>query len=397
MLLSNLQQYKYLPFSILHISRGDYHSLCTSAFQPYNHSLPILPQSPRLPTCAGSATIYDQPSIHQTPARVATRTRSDNQARNIHKAADRTMDKSLLGKLPLELRLHIYERALHVEEGLRITLDKPSSKRQRSHTKKANRTPTRSTSQQKNLLAIRASCKEVYLETDGIVSAVNNSWVFVHCEDNTTAWGKRTRRWLLLAGLEAQKHVQSVQFDIGVWTKQKRNGASRVHSAPTEATAMWHHLPKLLKQRSVDFSIKLTVEWTSGMKLFGGGRAAFGPCVYTIPMWAPQKEIKDAIQLRSCEQQDQAHALVKVWRDSWTKGDGELPAFTSPPRFNTRAPRFYREMDDFWELSCALVKICEERLRFSRVQYVQSSGSGRLLLVPNRYFNTPDGQHFPDY
>ena len=97
------------------------------------------------------------------------------------------MDKSPFGKLPLELRLDIYQRVLHVEEDLRITLDNTSSKHRRSRTKKVNRRPTRSTPPQKNLLAIRSTCKEVYLETDGIVSAVNNSWTFVHCEDNTTA------------------------------------------------------------------------------------------------------------------------------------------------------------------------------------------------------------------
>jgi hypothetical protein len=289
------------------------------------------------------------------------------------------MEYSPFGKLPIELRLDIYERVLHVEEGLRITLDNTSSKYQRSHTKKANRRPTRSTSPQKNLLAIRATCKEVYLETDGIVFAVNNSWVFVHCEDNTTAWGKRARRWLLLAGPQAQRRVKSVQFDLGAWTKQKRNMRSRADDAPREAIAMWCYLPKQLKQRSFDCSIKLTVGWTSGMKLPGAGRAAFGPCVYNIPMWRSREEVQDAIKQSTRTQQQQALVHARAWRDSWTWGDGDMPAFKSPPRFNKLGPQLYRDVDDLYEMSCALARACSYRLGDTKVGFVSSKGCLQLL------------------
>jgi hypothetical protein len=289
------------------------------------------------------------------------------------------MDKSPFGKLPLELRLDIYERILHVDEGLRITLDKTSSKHHRSHTKKADCRPTRSTSPQKNLLAIRATCKEVYLETDGVVSAVNNSWIFVHCEDNTTAWGKRARKWLLLAGLKAQSRVRTVQFDIGVWTKQQRNIESRAHDAPKEAIAMWYYLPKLLKQRSIDCSVKLTVDWASSMKVPGGARAAFGPCVYNIPMWRSREEIQTAIKQSTRAQQEQAQVHARAWRDSWAWGDGDLPASKSPPRFNRWGPRLYREIDDLYEVSCALARACSYRLGDTKVRFVSSRGCLQLL------------------
>lgn len=289
------------------------------------------------------------------------------------------MEKSLLGKLPLELRLDIYERVFYVEDGLRITLDKTSSKYQRSHTKEATSRPTRSTSAQKNLLAIRATCREIYLETDGTVSAVNTSWIFVHCKDNTIAWGKRARQWLLLAGFKAQKRVQSVQFDIGVWKKQHHDIRSRVHDARNEAIAMWYHLPKLMKQRSLDCSIRLAVDWTAGMKLLGGGRRAFGPCVYKIPMWRSRSEIRAAIKLSTRTQQDPVLALARAWRDSWAWGEGAVGPFKSPPRFHRRGPRLYREVDDLFELSCALAEVCGKRLKDRRVKFVSSMGCLQLL------------------
>jgi hypothetical protein len=333
-------------------------------------------------TCAGAVTIHDQSTNHHTPARVATRTTTEPEHSHIHKAADSTMDKSPFGKLPLELRLDIYERVLHVEEDLRITLDNTSSKCQRSRAKKAHRRPTRSTSPRKNLLAIRATCREVYLETDGIVSAVNNSWTFVHCDDNTMAWGKRARRWLLLAGLESQKRVRSVQFDIGVWTKQQSNIRYTVQDAPNEAIAMWYHLPKLLKQRSIDCSIKLAVAWTNGMKLLDGRREAFGPCIYNIPMWRPRKEIQDAIRLRTRAQQEEALIHARAWRDSWARGDGqEVSAFKSPPRFDRRGPRLYREIDDLYELSCALKRVCSKKLGGTKVRHVVSKGCLQLVTL----------------
>jgi hypothetical protein len=278
------------------------------------------------------------------------------------------MDKSPFGKLPLELRLDIYKQVLHVEEGLRITLDNTSSKYRRSHTNKADRRPTRSTSAQKKLLAIRATCKEVYLETDGIVAAVNNSWVFVHCKDNTTAWGKRARRWLLLSGPDAQRRVQSVQFDIGVWTKQQSYIQFRVHDAPKEAIAMWQYLPKLLKQRSIDCSVKLTVDWTNGMTLLGGDRADFGPCVYNIPMWRSRDEIRSAIRQSMRAQQEQVLVHARVWRDLWAWGDGEaIPAFKCPPGYSRRGPELYQEIDNLYVLSLALIRSCTMRLGDTKV------------------------------
>jgi hypothetical protein len=248
-LLSKPQQYRSLQLSLLSISSSDYHSLCTSSSR-----IPLLSAATTSTTftvtCAGAATIHDQPTTHHIPARVATTTTSESEHSKLYKASGRIMDKSPFDKLPLELRLDIYERVLHVEDGLRITLDNKPSKYQRSHTKNADRRPTRSSSLQKNLLAIRATCKEVYLETDGIVSSVNNSWTFVHCEDNTTAWGKRARRWLLLAGPEAQRRVRSVQFDLGVWTKQQRNIHSRADDAPREAIdRLQHQVDRGLDQR----------------------------------------------------------------------------------------------------------------------------------------------------
>jgi hypothetical protein len=371
------QQYRSLQLSLLSISSSDYHSLCTSSSR-----IPLLSAATTSTTftvtCAGAATIHDQPTTHHIPARVATTTTSESEHSKLYKASGRIMDKSPFDKLPLELRLDIYERVLHVEDGLRITLDNKPSKYQRSHTKNADRRPTRSSSLQKNLLAIRATCKEVYLETDGIVSSVNNSWTFVHCEDNTTAWGKRARRWLLLAGPEAQRRVRSVQFDLGVWTKQQRNIHSRADDAPREAIAMWSYLPKRLKQRSIDCSIKLTVDWTSGMRLPGAGRAAFGPCVYKIPMWRSRKEVQDAIKQSTHLQQQRALVHARAWRDSWAWGDGDTPAFKSPPRFNRWGPQLYREVDDLYEMSCALARACSYRLGDTKVRFVSSKGCLQL-------------------
>jgi hypothetical protein len=97
------------------------------------------------------------------------------------------MDKSPLARLPHELRLDIFERALDAEKGVKVTLNKPVSQDRK-------RLSMRTYARQPHHLAIQATCKEIANATAGLVFKVNDSWSFVAMDDDTTAWGYRVQK-----------------------------------------------------------------------------------------------------------------------------------------------------------------------------------------------------------
>ena len=124
------------------------------------------------------------------------------------------MDNSPLKRLPLELRLDIYERVLYAEE-VKVTLNKPIEKAKRITLDEYNHQP--------HPPAIRSICKEIAAETAGIVYKINDSWSFIQPDDDSTAWGKRLQQWCRNAGEDCLKRAQNVQFDIGEWDSRPKN------------------------------------------------------------------------------------------------------------------------------------------------------------------------------
>lgn len=119
------------------------------------------------------------------------------------------MDNSPLRKLPIELRLNIYERALYVDGGVKVTLNRPQSKKRRLSMEQYASRP--------HPLALQSTCKAIADETAGLVFKVNTSWIFAQVDDDSTSWGKRVQQWRQQAGERCLERAQSVQYDIGEW------------------------------------------------------------------------------------------------------------------------------------------------------------------------------------
>jgi len=112
------------------------------------------------------------------------------------------MDNSPLKKLPLELRLEIYEMVFYAEDGVKVTLNKPVHEKERL--------PMENYASQPHFLALRSTCKEIAQETNDVVFKVNDFWTFVQPNDDSTAWGKRLRQWCLHAGEECLERARNV-------------------------------------------------------------------------------------------------------------------------------------------------------------------------------------------
>jgi hypothetical protein len=242
------------------------------------------------------------------------------------------MDESPLKRLPIELRLDIYERVLYTEEVVRVTLNKPINKKKRASMNTYNSQPHR--------LAIRSTCKEIAEETVGRVFKINDSWSFVHMDDNSTAWGKRLRQWCRAAGEDCLQRARKVQFDIGEWDSRPksypRGDLTKVLHA--QIGSMYQNLPKRLRQ--CDQTFKLRLKWSSGVKLADGSRDRLDVVTLVLPLWS---EIM-SIQWCLFEAATQARQALSKYDDTWYEGsvDGVVPAFVDPPEYDKKLARKIR-------------------------------------------------------
>lgn len=234
------------------------------------------------------------------------------------------MDNSPLRKIPLELRLIIYERALYFDGGVKVTLNRPLSKKRRlSREKYASRPHT---------LALQSTCKAIAEETADLVFKVNTSWIFVHMDDDSTSWGDRLQKWRQQAGERCLERAQSVQYDVGEW-------CSSVECFPhgrfttmllSEVGAMYQNLPKQLRQCEQTF--KLRVNWSCPIDKTkkDGRRDRPSPLTLVVPIWTDPKTIEAAFP--------RAHdhnALLNEYRDSyWEAADEDMPLCSSPTEFS---------------------------------------------------------------
>lgn len=251
------------------------------------------------------------------------------------------MENSLLGRLPIELRLDIYERVLHSEEGVNVTLKSSSGTENR---------PTESA----HPLAIQAVCSDIYHETSGIVFAVNDVWRIKAPEADVRDWIKCLRRWLAQADPRHLRKARAVELDLGTW-KTKRGGPSTCEDAATysvaTAGAVWDSLPVALKRPEIETTIKLRVDWTDGIRLSDGTVDKFAPYTIISRMWRAPKpaEILDdsAWDDKALgEYRDKAYESFRRYRTSWKDGRDDIPPFCCPPDYNEEGPRIYEEMKE---------------------------------------------------
>jgi hypothetical protein len=239
------------------------------------------------------------------------------------------MDNSPLKRLPFELRLDIYEKVLHTEEGVKVTLNKPPDQKKRLSMDEYTSTP--------HPLAIQSTCKEIAKETAGIVFKINDSWSFVQMNDDSAAWGKRLRQWCLHAGEDCLQCARNVQFDIGEWdsrpAKYPRGDLTRLLHA--QIGSMYQNLPKQLRQCEQTF--KLRLKWSSGVKLADGSRDRLTKVTLVMPLWTNGLNIQGCVFDAAC----QAKAGLYKYDYTWHVGsvDRALPAFVDPPQYNKQLAR----------------------------------------------------------
>lgn len=161
------------------------------------------------------------------------------------------MDNSPLTRLPLKLRLDIYDKILYAEAGVKVTLNKPIDNKKRL--------PMDTYTSKPHPLAIVSTCKEIAKEAAGTVFKINDSWSFVQMNDDSTAWGKRLRQWCRVAGDECLRRARNVQFDIGRWdsrpNKYPRGDITKVLHA--QIGSMYQNLPGRLRQCEQTFKLRL--------------------------------------------------------------------------------------------------------------------------------------------
>lgn len=234
------------------------------------------------------------------------------------------MDNSPLRRLPLELRLDIYEKVLYAEAGVKVTLNKPIDEKKRLPVDKYTSKP--------HPLAVVSACKEIARETADTVFKINDSWSFVQMNDDSTAWGKRLRKWCRVAGDQCLQRARNVQFDIGEWdsrpNKYPRGDISKVLHA--QIGSLYQNLPRQLRQCEQTF--KLRIKWSSGVKLADGSRDRLNVITLVTPLWT------DNLSLRRCvfEAASQARSGLHKYDYTWHVGsvDGSLSAFVDPPQYN---------------------------------------------------------------
>jgi hypothetical protein len=239
------------------------------------------------------------------------------------------LDNSPLKKLPLELRLDIYERVFYAEEAVKVTLNKPVPEKKRpTMDKYASLT---------HFLALRATCKEVAQETANIVLKVNDSWAFVQPNDDSTAWGKRLRQWCNNAGEACIQRARNIQLDIGQWDSRPRwhPRGDLVMSLHTQIGSMYQNLPKQLRQ--CEQSFKLRIRWSSGIKMADGSRDHLNVVTLVVPLWTTGM----CIQACVWDAASQAREGLHKHDDTWYMGsrDGKIRPFSDPPRYDEQLAR----------------------------------------------------------
>lgn len=240
------------------------------------------------------------------------------------------MDNSPLRKLPLELRLDIYERAFHAEEGVKVTLNKAVDEKKRPSQDEHNSKP--------HLLALRSTCKEIANETAAIVFKVNDSWNFVQPDDDSTAWGKRVQQWSQKAGDKCLERAKAVQFDIGRLDSRPSRCPRGDITKPflCQVGSLYQNLPKQLRQ--CEQSFKLRIRWSSGVELVDGSRDRLDDITLVRPMLAD-----DDLRTVSCEFEAiiQSHYAMGKYGDTWYLGNKKckvLP-FCDPPEYDMQLQR----------------------------------------------------------
>lgn len=274
------------------------------------------------------------------------------------------MESSLFKKLPLELRLDIYERALHIVGFVKVTLNTTCDEVKRIRKEKRiwakERPPKRN--QQKNLMSITATCKEIARETAGIVFAVNDSWTFVHPEDNSADWGKRVREWSKLAKHNHLHHlINNVQFDLGVFIARKAYDRQfDPMDIPNEAAALFLNLPKSLRRPAINHTIKVTLNWTRGVRLTPEWKDQIGPCYYALPMFGSEEEIEAAIREPARKESAHLRALMKEWEIKWPYGIPFTLSRQNSVEFDDQEPRVWGDMHNFRQVAIQLEKAMKQ-------------------------------------
>jgi hypothetical protein len=234
------------------------------------------------------------------------------------------MDNSPLKKLPLELRLEIYEMVFYAEDGVKVTLNKPV------HEKK--HLPLENYASRPHFLALRSTCKEIAQETNDVVFKVNDFWTFVQPNDDSTTWGKRLRQWCLHAGEECLQRAQDIEFDIGQWDSRPqwypRGDITILLHA--QIGSMYQNLPKQLRQCKQSF--KLRIRWSSGVKLADGSRDRLNVVTLILPLWTDDLCIQEWV----FEAASQARKGLYKYDDIWHMGskDGKIRPNCEPPRYD---------------------------------------------------------------
>lgn len=281
------------------------------------------------------------------------------------------MNSSPLSNLPLELRLDIYERVLHVEGGVTVTLNKPRTKAKEKKSPKKYK-ELASSSKQKNLLAISATCKEIARETAGILFSTNDTWTFTSPDDDSTAWGKRVREWSDAADQKNHlRRAKKVQFDLGVRSTRHHFEPMDI---PNEAAALFLNLPRVLSQPTITHTIKLTLDWTRGVRLGHKRRERLSPCIFDLPMFGTHKEIRDALH-GPLRRQTSFRDLHAEWRKAWAEGTESSAPGTYPPKY---PEQFDRLVDDSACAGIAVIDIegtmCEYADEIGKKLFERSEG-----------------------
>lgn len=241
------------------------------------------------------------------------------------------MDNSPLKRLPLELRLDIWDKVLYAETGVKVTLNKPINEKKRLAMNKYTSKP--------HLLAITSTCKEIAEETALTVFKINDTWSFVQMDDDSTAWGKRLRQWCRGAGEECLQRARNVQFDIGEWDsrpdKYPRGDITKVLHA--QIGSLYQNLPRQLRQCEQMFRLRL--RWSSGVKLADGSRDRLNVVTLVLPLWTDGLNI---IQRCVFDTARQARQGLYKYDYTWHVGsvDGGLPAFVDPPAYDKQLERW---------------------------------------------------------
>lgn len=234
------------------------------------------------------------------------------------------MDNSSLRKLPIELRLDIYERVLYVDGGVKVTRNRPQSRKQRLSREKYASRP--------HPLALQSTCKAIADETADIVFQVNTSWIFAQMDDNSTSWGKRVQKWRQQAGEKCLERAQSVQYDIGEWCSNAECFPRGKFSVMllSAVGAMYQNLPKQLRHCEQTFKLQLNWSCSSYKTKKAGRRDRASPLTFVVPIWTDPRIIEAAFP----EKYDYDALLDRYRVSYWEAAEGDMPLCSSPAEFS---------------------------------------------------------------